>query len=234
MLRATIVAPAQRPRRRLIPVRRHLPPYDLAIAGAAAAAAERGATMPANDRSTMDLLKSSRILAYSIGLICLIAGVVLLVWPDRSVIVVARILGIFFIIIGFGQAAEAITTHRAGSYWGLLLVRGLVNLGIGLALLFVPEKSTNLIVWLIGLDFLITGILALIAAFMVPKDLGRGVFLLQAAITIALGIIVFWAGPDSIKTIAAVVAGIVLVLLGLVFLVSGYQLSKATTEIRTA
>lgn len=189
--------------------------------------------MPETDRSTLDLLRGSRILAYSIGLICLIAGIVLLVWPDRSVIVVARILGIFFIVIGFGQAAEAITTHRAGSYWGILLFRGLVNLGIGLALLFVPEKSTNVIVWLIGLDFLITGVLALIAAFMVPKDLGRSALLAQAAITIALAIVVFWAGPDSIKTIAAVVAGIVLVVLGLVFLVSGYQLSKATTEIRS-
>ena len=188
--------------------------------------------MSDTDRSTMDLLRGSRMTAYSIGLICVVAGIILLVWPDRSVIVVARTLGIFFIVIGFGQAVDAITTHRQGTYWGLLLLRGLVNLGIGVALLFVPEKSTNVIVWLIGLDFLIAGVLALVAAFMVPKEVGRGVFLLQSAISIFLAIIVFWAGPDSIKTIAAVVAGILLVLLGLVFLISGYQLSKAKLEIR--
>jgi uncharacterized membrane protein HdeD (DUF308 family) len=190
--------------------------------------------MPAEDRSTMELLRGSRIIAYALGAICLIAGIVLLAWPERSVIAVARILGIFFIVIGFGQAAEAVTTHRNGSYWGLLLLRGLVNFGIGIALLFVPETSTNLIVWLIGLDFLITGILALIVAFMVPKDLGRGALLAQAAISVGIAVVIFWAGPDSIKTIAAVVIGIVLVLMGLLFLWSGYQLTKGVTRIGPA
>jgi uncharacterized membrane protein HdeD (DUF308 family) len=187
--------------------------------------------MPADDRSTMDLLRGSRITAYAIGAICLIAGIVLLVWPERSVIAVARILGIFFIVIGFGQAIEAVTTHRQGSYWGLLLLRGLINLGIGVALLFVPEKSTNVIVWLIALDFLITGLIALIVAFMVPKDLGRGPLLIQAGISFVIAIIIFWAGPDSIKTIVAVTVGIVLVLLGILFLWSGFRLSKAVVTI---
>jgi uncharacterized membrane protein HdeD (DUF308 family) len=187
--------------------------------------------MPADDRSTMDLLRGSRITAYAIGAVCLIAGIVLLAYPDRSVIFVARVVGIFFVVIGFGQSIEAVTTHRQGSYWGLLLLRGLVNLGIGVALLFVPEKSTNVIVWLIGLDFLITGILALIVAFMVPKDMGRSTLLIQSALTIAMAIVIFWAGPDSIKTIAAVVIGIVLVLMGVLFLWSGYQLTKAVTTI---
>lgn len=190
--------------------------------------------MPADDRSTMDLLRGSRITAYAIGAICLIAGVVLLAWPDRSVTAFARILGIFFIVIGFGQGTESVTTHRQGSYWGLLLLRGLVNLGIGVALLFVPEKSTNVIVWLVGLDFVITGILALIVAFLVPKELGRSTLLIQSAISLAMGVVIFWAGPDSIKTLVAVVLGIILVLLGVLMLWSGYQLTKGVTRIGPA
>jgi uncharacterized membrane protein HdeD (DUF308 family) len=187
--------------------------------------------MTADDRSTMDLLRSSRIMAYSIGFVCLAAGIALLAWPGRSVIVVARILGIFFVVIGFGQAIEAVTTHRRGSYWGLLLIRGLINLGIGIALLFIPEKSTNVIVWLIGLDFLITGGLTLIVSFMVPKEMGRGTLLVQGLISIGLGVAIFWIGPDDIKNIAAIVTGIVLLLLGVLFLASGYQLSRAKATI---
>lgn len=183
--------------------------------------------MTADDRSTMDLLRGSRIMAYSFGFVCLVAGIALLAWPGRSVIVVARIIGLFFVVIGFGQAVESVTTHRRGSYWGILFVRGLINLGIGIALLFIPEKSTNVIVWLIALDFLITGALTLIVSFMVPKDMGRGTMIASGLISIGLGVAIFWIGADDIKNIAAVVIGIVLLLLAVVFLASGYQLSHA-------
>lgn len=189
--------------------------------------------MTADDRSTMDLLRGSRITAYSIGLLSLIGGILLLAWPDRSVVVVARIIGILFIVSGFGQAVEAITTHRRGSYWGLLLLRGIINFGIGIALLFIPEKSTDVIVWLIALDFIITGVLALIVSFLLPKDSGRGTLIIEAIISALVGVVIFWAGADSVKTIVAVAAGIVLVLLGLLFLYSGYSLSKMRAEVRS-
>ena len=186
--------------------------------------------MATEDRSTMDLLRGSRITAYSLGLVSLGAGVILLAWPSLTERVVAVILGILFVISGFGQSAEAVTTHRAGSYWGLLLLRGLINLGIGLALIFWSSAAITTIVWLIGLDFVITGVLGLIVSFMLPKEMGRGGLLIQSVITIGLGIVVM-AWPNSIKYAAAIVIGLVLVVLGLMFLFSGYQLTKAKAVI---
>jgi len=187
-----------------------------------------------DDRSALDLLRSSRITSYGFGLLSLIAGIVLIVWPDRSVVVVARIVGILFIVSGFGQAAEALTTHRKGSYWGLLLLRGLINLGIGVALLFIPEKSTSVIVWLIALNFLITGVLALIVTLILPKGMGRGSMFLQGLIGVGLAIAIWAIGSDQVKDLAAVVIGIVLVLLGLLFLAAGWQLSKAARSVERA
>jgi len=184
-----------------------------------------------DDRSALDLLRSSRITSYGFGLLSLIAGIVLIAWPDRSVVVVARIVGILFIVSGFGQAAEALTTHRKGSYWGLLLLRGLMNLGIGVALLFIPEKSTSVIVWLIALDFLITGLLALAVTLIIPKGMGRGSMFLQGLIGVGLAIAIWSIGSDQVKDLAAVVIGIVLVLLGLLFLAAGWQLSKAARSV---
>jgi len=182
-------------------------------------------TAAADDRSTMDLLRGSRILSYSIGFISLVAGLVLLFWPNRTFHVVAVIIGILFVVSGFGQAAEAITTHRRGTYWGLLLVRGLINLGIGLALIFWSSATITAVIWLVGLDFVITGLLALVVSFMLGKDMGRGKLLIEAIITIAVGVIIMvW--PSATKNVLGIVLGIALVLLGLLFLFSGYQLSK--------
>ncbi len=182
-------------------------------------------TAAAEDRSTMDLLRGSRITAYAIGFISLVAGLVLLFWPNRTYHVVAVILGILFVVSGFGQAAEAVTTHRKGTYWGLLLVRGLINFGIGLALIFWTSATIHAVIWLIGLDFVITGLIALVVSFMLSKEMGRGKLLIEAIITIGIGIIIMvW--PDATKDVIGIALGIVLVLLGLLFLFSGYQLSK--------
>ena len=189
--------------------------------------------MPADDRSTMDLLRGSRVTAYAIGAICLIAGIVLLAWPDRTWTVVARFIGIFLVVIGFGQAVEAITTHRQGNYWGLLLLRGLINLAVGLALVFWPSATVTVVVWLVGLDLVLTGILALIVSFQVPKEMGRGMFLVQASVTIVLGVLIM-AWPDATLNVISLILGILLILFGLVMLVSGYRLGKGVTTLGSA
>ena len=189
--------------------------------------------MPADDRSTIDLLRGSRITAYAIGAICLVAGIVLLFWPDRTWTVVARFIGIFFVVIGFGQAVEAITTHRQGSYWGLLLLRGVINLAVGLALLFWPSATVTVVVWLVGLDLVLTGILAFIVSFQVPKDMGRSAFLVQAVVTVVLGVLIM-AWPDATLTVISVILAALLIVFGLVLLMSGYQLTKGVTRIGPA
>ena len=182
-------------------------------------------TAASEDRSTMDLLRGSRITAYSIGFISLVAGLVLLFRPDRELQIIAIIIGFLFVVSGFGQAAEAVTTHRKGSYWGLLLIRGLVNFGFGLALIFWTGATVTVIVWLVGLDFVITGILAIVVSFMLGKDGGRGALLVEGLITIAIGVIIMvW--PTATTNVLGIVIGIGLTLLGLLFLYSGYQLSK--------
>jgi len=182
-------------------------------------------TAAAEDRSTMDLLRGSRITAYSIGFISLIAGLVLLFRPDRELKIIAIILGFLFVVSGFSQAAEAVTTHRRGSYWGLLLIRGLINFGFGLALIFWTGATVTVIVWLVGLDFVITGLIALVVAFMIGKNEGRSALILEGIVTIGIGVVIMvW--PTATVNVLGIAIGIGLVLLGLLFLFSGYQLSK--------
>jgi uncharacterized membrane protein HdeD (DUF308 family) len=82
-------------------------------------------------------------------------------------------------------------------------------------------------VWLIGLDFVLTGVLALIASLMVDKEMGRGSLIIHGLLSIGVGIAVM-AWPNSIKYAAAILIAIVLILIGLLMLGTGYQLSKAS------
>lgn len=181
--------------------------------------------MAMDDRSTMDLLRGSRVAAYTIGALSLIAGIVLLVWPDRTITVVARLVGILVLVVGVAGAAEAITTHRKGSYWGLYLVRGIIDIAFGALLLFWPSITVTVAVWLLGLDLVITGIIGFIMAFQIPKELGRSVVLVRSVIGIVLGVVIM-AWPSATLSVLAFLAAAAFILVGLVLLVSGYQLSK--------
>jgi uncharacterized membrane protein HdeD (DUF308 family) len=187
--------------------------------------------MAMDDRSTIDLLRGSRITAYTIGVLSLIAGIVLLFWPDRTIVVVARLVGILILVIGVGQIIEAITTHRQGSYWGLLAFRGLINVIAGALLLFWPDITVTVVVWLLGLELVLVGLIGLFAATRVPKEMGRTPLVVQAVIGIALGVVIMvW--PSATLSVIAVLAAIVMIVFGLMLLASGYQLSKVqVTEV---
>lgn len=192
--------------------------------------------MEADDRSALDLLRASRIAAYSIGALSLVAGIVLLAWPGRTIVVVVRLVGILFVVTGFGEAVEAVTGRGQGSYWGLLLLRGAVNLALGLAMIFWPGVTVTVAVWLLGLDLMITGVLGLIAATQVPKEMGRWTLVLRGLVGLVLGLVLVVWPHVSAGVLAgglAILVGIGLLVFGVVMLVSGYQLTKArVTEIR--
>ncbi len=186
--------------------------------------------MALDDRSSMDLLRGSRITAYVVGLLSLGAGVVLLVWPDRTITVVARLIGILVLVIGLGEAIEAATTHRKGSYWGLLLLRGLIDIAFGALLLFWPGVTITVVVWLLGLDLVLSAVLGLIVSTRVPKEYGRDMLIVRSVVGAAIGIaIMVW--PDATLSVLAVLAAVVLILVGLILLFSGYQLSKAQVTV---
>jgi uncharacterized membrane protein HdeD (DUF308 family) len=176
-------------------------------------------------RSTMDVVRQSRILAYSIGLATVIVGAVLLFWPEASVRVVALIVGVISVVVGIGESFDAITTHRKGSYWGLLFLRGLVNIAVGVALVFWPGITVSVIVWVWGLGIIVTGILGLIASWQVPKDMGRTELRVRSGVGALVGVlVVVW--PSATVRVLTVVVGVGLVVFGLLLFWSGFELRR--------
>src|SRR5690349_7342608 len=97
----------------------------------------------AENRSAVDVVRESKMLAYTVGAITLVAGLVLLFWPDRTLPVVARLAGLLLLSAGIGDLIETIRNHRGMSYWALLLLRAVVNIAFGAALLFWPGPTVN-------------------------------------------------------------------------------------------
>src|SRR3954451_13303823 len=177
------------------------------------------------DGSSLDSFRESRVLASSTGTILVLAGIVLLVWPDRTLTVVARLVGLLIAVAGIAEILEALSVRREGTHWGLLLLRGILNLATGVLLIFWPGITLTVLVWLAGLNFIITGIVGLIAARSIPRDLDRSSLTGQSIIAIVFGIVLV-AWPDATVAVVAFVAGIGLALLGASLLYTGFQLAR--------
>ena len=178
----------------------------------------------AEDRSAINIVRESKILAYSVGFVTLAAGLVLLFWPDRTLTVVARLAGVLLVVVGIGDLLETVRNHRGMSYWGLLLLRAVINIGFGLALLFWPGITVGVVVWLIGLDFVIAGAIGLLVRGQMAPEYKSSITS-RSIVTILFGIaIMVW--PSATVSVVAFLVAALLILFGLIFLWSGYAISK--------
>jgi uncharacterized membrane protein HdeD (DUF308 family) len=177
-----------------------------------------------DDRSSLDVVRESEALAYAVGLMTLAAGLVLLFWPDRTLTVIARISGLLIALQGVSDLWAIIRRHRGTPYWGLFALRAAVNLGFGAALLFWPKPTISVLVWLVGLNFVLAGVLGLLLRSQVPSEEREGL-LGRSLVTIAFGVaIMVW--PDVTANALAFLVGAVLALVGLALLWTGYRVGK--------
>lgn len=180
-------------------------------------------------RSALQFVRDSKVLGTSIGVVSLVAGLVLLLWPDRTITVVARLSGLLLVIVGIGDLVDAIRHHRSQPYTGLLIVRAVVNLAFGAALVAWPGITVAVLAWLVGLDLVIAGGLGLVVRGQMPPEF-RSSVLTRSLVTIAFGIVVMiW--PGATLNVVAWLVGLSLVLFGVVMLWSARQVGKLAHEL---
>ena len=180
-------------------------------------------------RSALAVVRDSRALAYTIGAVTLVAGLVLLFWPDRTITVVARLSGVLLVIVGIGDLVDAIRHHRSQPYTGLLILRSLLNIGFGIALVAWSGITVAVLAWLVGLDLVLAGVLGLVVRGRMPAEF-RSSMLTRSLVTIALGLVIMvW--PGATLEVMAWLVGLGLALFGLAMLWSGRQVGKLAHEL---
>jgi uncharacterized membrane protein HdeD (DUF308 family) len=100
------------------------------------------------------------------GVISLAAGVVALVWPGPTVLALVLIIGVWSIVLGVTEIAEAFSARRSGSSsWGWLLAGGIVAILFGIVLIVSPGAGALALLWIIGWFSLVFGVVFIVWAF---------------------------------------------------------------------
>lgn len=108
--------------------------------------------------------RTGRIVA---GVIAVVAGLALIVWPEASVKTVAVIVGLSFLIWGVAVAIAAISSRGEG--YGVVVGFGVILGVVGLIFIIWPGPTVTLLMILVGLAAVVFGISAIVQALALRK-----------------------------------------------------------------
>ncbi len=161
-----------------------------------------------------------------VGLASLAAGIILVARPSNSLATLAVVVGIFFLIDGIVELVRSLGGGLENR--GLAAILGVLGVVVGIILIRHPTKVVAGIGLLIGLWLVAAGVIRLVVAFVAgPHPVIRAAI---AAVEIILGIVIV-ADPHIGYTALAIIAGISLILNGLVYCVLSFAMRRAKHEL---
>ncbi|MFD1271726.1 HdeD family acid-resistance protein [Streptomyces kaempferi] len=144
----------------------------------------------------------------------LVPGVLVLVWPNESLHVLAVLIGLYLLVIGVFRFVAAFSRREQGERLPGLLLALLFVLASVLCLRN-PMQTIAALSLIVGVVWLVSGMLTAYTA-LATRDLPhRGVVLAAAALGIVAGVVVLALPTESARALTRLL-GLWLVLLGLV------------------
>ncbi len=153
------------------------------------------------------------------GVVSLILGVLVLIWPGSTLLATGVLFGLYLVISGVFQLVAAFGTHRTTSLRVLGFISGALSILLGLFCFRGPMQSLLLLALWIGIGWLIRGITQTVAAVSDPAMPARGWQIFLGIVTFAAGIVLIDSPFESVAVLT-VVGGIWLVVVGIIEIVT--------------
>jgi uncharacterized membrane protein HdeD (DUF308 family) len=181
-------------------------------------------SVPAAVESTDVMNRRSGGVVIVVGVLSIVAGVLAIVYPDITLLALALIAGINLLLLGALGLVDAISSDDdAGSTRVLSGVLGLLGVIAGLVVMRRPGESLLAIILILGVWFVVSGVVDAIRALVVPGD--RAFRLLVAVFDLVLGGLILALPDVSLKTMA-LLAGIAFIVRGVFAIVVGLRLRR--------
>ncbi|MYW01375.1 HdeD family acid-resistance protein [Streptomyces sp. SID3343] len=166
------------------------------------------------------------VLALAIASVVL--GAVVLIWPTQTVRVIAVLFGLYLLVSGVIQLALGFGAMFAGGLRAVLILSGLLSVVLGVLCLGGGDRSVTVLAVLIGVGWLVRGIAELVGGVATRDMPGRGWAMFVGIVDIIVGIVLI-AAPVSSTTVLAVLAGVVLIGLGLIGALASTRIGRGST-----
>jgi uncharacterized membrane protein HdeD (DUF308 family) len=157
------------------------------------------------------------------GLLAVIFGVLVLVWPDITLLALAFVFAAYVFVDGIGLIASGFDA-RGGRRWWYVLA-GVVGVIAGIAAAFWPGLTVLVLVLWAGAWAVVTGVLE-IAAAVRGEGSGRWLMALGGVLSVVAGLLILiWPGIGALAL--ATVLGIYALVAGVSLLWAAWQVRRA-------
>ncbi|HET6503520.1 MAG TPA: DUF308 domain-containing protein [Amycolatopsis sp.] len=184
-----------------------------------------------------DPADSAGRLAYSpsgiigLGALAVVAGVLVLAWPGVTLRLIAVIFALFLLVFGTIRLISAIASEElTGGGRVLLAFLGIIAILVGILCLRHPFQTLTVLVLLLGLFWILGGVLEAVHALGSPGMPGRGWSIAAGVVSLAAGIVVL-AYSTATLVVLTWLLGLELILYGVITVGRGVQ---AHRELRSS
>ena len=186
----------------------------------------QGEATVVGEGEVLDVLGRSWGWVFAFGIATLVAGILVVSHPRDTIYFLAIVLGIWLFISGLFRMVAAIADKRdtAGVRW-LLALLGLVSIILGVFFFHRTDQSVTTVVFLIGLFWVVAGVLEFAQAAGDPDVPARGYRMVMGLLALAAGILTLvW--PHVTLSVLGVIMGIWLIIYSLLMIGLSFQVRR--------
>ncbi len=152
----------------------------------------------------------------SLGVLTLILGAVVLVWPGQSIVAAGILFVVYLLASGITQVIAASTVYSPAASRVLMFISGALSIALGV-FAFRDFNDGAAAVWLlalwIGVGFIFQGVSETVLAISFKELPDRGWFIFVGILTMIAGVVTL-AWPISSIVVLSIIAGVWLVVIG--------------------
>lgn len=180
---------------------------------------EEDVLTPEEQQLILDKIGRAWWVVLILGVISLAVGVLVLIRPFTAVNVAAIIFGIWLLVSGVFQLAQAFNSRLETVSRVLNAITGVIGIVLGIICLESVEGRIELLILFIGLWWIMRGIVQIVVG---ASNGGGGLYIFLGVLGVIAGIVVLvW--PIGSLVVLTVVAGIWLVVLGLFEIIASFR-----------
>jgi uncharacterized membrane protein HdeD (DUF308 family) len=163
---------------------------------------------------------------YTLGVVMIILGVLILAWPGATLLVMAILFGCYLVLSGIMGMVEGFSDrHKTTGMRVAYVILGVLGVVLGLYCLRRVDVTVLVLAFLLSVFWIMRGIIDLSAAMASSGVPGNGWLAFSGILSVIAGILVlFW--PGITLGVLVIFAGAWLLVYGIMMIYGGYRLHK--------
>jgi uncharacterized membrane protein HdeD (DUF308 family) len=169
------------------------------------------------------------------GVLAILFGIIALVWPGITIAALVLVFGIYALADGIVSLYSSFTRRDlSGGDRGWLALQGALGIIVGILVFVWPGITALVLLVLIAAWALVTGVLQIVAAFNLRREIRNEWWLLIGGILSIIAGIILIVRPGVGALALIWVIGIYAIVYGIAQLVLGFRLRSMTARLRPA